>query len=172
MFGVPDDPNGCHPAPIVDTVRPSFGLVRACNKGEEFRMTLPASAGVWFTSSNGTPECDPAHRKRTMCHNWVTRTDTTRGKTSMGTHGVHGDTRSVATCGTAQGTVRRPVMEGVVDRRAPALLATEAAVHRGRPLAGRRPTVLKSCVGVASQRGCVPVVGMRGADPAPVWRKC
>ena len=140
-------------------------------------MTLPAMAGVRSPSHKGTPECEARYGARTMLHKRVTRANINWGNAREAKRKEC--TQRCAPClagcvaDVRRGGSSTTCQEGVVDHHVPALLAAAtAADSRGRPLAGRRPTVLKSCVGVASQRGSVPDHGARGADPAPVWRKC
>ena len=136
-------------------------------------MTIPASAGVRSTSWRATLECDARHMSPTERHGGTTARCTSGETAGAGwdARGERGNAQRVHLLFDA-GDVRRPIMEGAVDRRALALLVAATAKSRCRPLAGRSTTVLKSCVGVASQRGCAPCDGARGADPAPVWRKC
>jgi len=139
-------------------------------------MTLPAIAGVRSPSRKGTPECEASYGARTMLHKRVTRANINWGNAGEAKRTEYTE-RCAACLPRCLADVRRggcstTCQAGVVDHRARALLAVATADSRGRPLAGRGPTVLKSCVGVASQRGSVPDRGARGADPAPVWRKC
>lgn len=156
----------------IPSVHP-FGLVRACRSGRRVRMTLPASAGVRSTPRLTTPRCDPRHFSARYSHGWVTAAIDYRAAvvTRWDARGARENAQRIHGLFTT-GDARPPVMEGAVDRRALALLVAETAGSCRQPLAGRSPTVLKSCVGVASQRGCAPCDGARGADPAPVWRMC
>lgn len=110
-------------------------------------MTLPASVGV--RSLSGAPPARASDVIMGTLHQL---------RVTTGLQGLE--------------VVRRQAMQGTAGRSVLALLVAALADGRCRPLAGRRPTVLKSCLGVASQRGCAPDDGVWGADPAPVWRKC
>jgi hypothetical protein len=156
----------------IPSVHP-FGLVRAWRSGRRVRMTLPASAGVRSTPWLATHLCDPSHSLTRYSHDRVTPAIDYRAAvvSRWNARGARENAQRIHGVYTT-GDARPPVMEGAIDRCALALLVAATAGSRCRPLAGRSPTVLKSCVGVASQRGCAPCEGARGADPAPVWRKC